>query len=65
MLEHIIFSITLVVTILNTFVFIGYFFGRTIRLPLKDTPLSASVFYWSYPSYGYQAWFWSGLYLFN
>lgn len=65
MIEHIIFSITLVITILNGIVFVGYIFGRNIRLPLKDTPLSLSMFVWSYPSYAYQAWFWSGLYLFN
>lgn len=60
MTEHIIFSVTALVCIINSFKYLTLAFGNSITLPLGGTIFSLGNYYFLYPSVVYQVYFWSG-----
>ena len=59
MIEHAIFAFTIVVCILNVFKAISVFCHTDLQMPFFSI-LSPTNALFSYPSFLYQAWYWSG-----
>lgn len=57
MINHIIFLVTLGITILNAISIIALLFGKTVDFP-QYKYLAPDNWIFFYPSYGYRLWYW-------
>lgn len=65
-MEHYIFTLTSVVTVLSLISFLSIMFsGRSVDYPSYGKHFDPTSYLFLYPSILYQAWYWSGVLIFN